>query len=645
MSDILNLIEVEVKDVAQREFGLELTSDQVVLQPTKKDFEGDITLVIFPFVKLLKKSPQELAQIFGEALKNRISFIENYNSVGGFINFSVSNSYWLTQFNNAANTSNFGHSHQATGKTYIVEYSSPNTNKPLHLGHCRNIFLGYAVSEILKANGHNVIKTQIVNDRGIHICKSMLAWQKFGNGETPQSSGIKGDHLVGKYYVEFEKRNQIAAKEEVRKIIEQNRIEEVGDSKRFSLVTSLSNIKESNILSNKDVSFKDLVNEIKDDNTKDTFEDYFLLWENPLIKEARDYLVKWEQGDKEVVALWEMMNNWVYDGFNATYQRIGVDFDKIYHESNTYILGKDVVIEGLNKGVFFKKDDGSVWVDLTDEGLDEKLLLRGDGTSVYITQDIGTAILRYRDFPAVSGMIYTVGNEQDYHFEVLFKVLKKLGYDWAHNCYHLSYGMVDLPTGRMKSREGTVVDADELMDSVVNDAKSMTQERGHIEGMSEDEKQHLYETIGVGGLKYYLLRVEPKKRMQFNPEESVDLNGNTAPFIQYGYARIQSILRKASVSKTINETLAISDTEKELVKLILNYPEELNKAGVEYSPAVLCNYNFELIKFYNSFYQSHPILGEENEDLKMFRISLSTMVADITKRNMKLLGIDVPKKM
>jgi arginyl-tRNA synthetase len=593
MSDILNLIEVEVKDVAQREFGLELTSDQVVLQPTKKDFEGDITLVIFPFVKLLKKSPQELAQLFGEALKNRISFIENYNSVGGFINFSVSNSYWLTQFNNAANTSNFGHSHQATGKTYIVEYSSPNTNKPLHLGHCRNIFLGYAVSEILKANGHEVIKTQIVNDRGIHICKSMLAWKKFGNGEIPQSSGIKGDHLVGKYYVIFDKQY----KQQIEELVSQGKTEELAKK------------------------------------------------EAPIILEAQEMLRKWEQGDKEVVALWEMMNNWVYDGFNATYQRIGVDFDKIYHESNTYILGKDVVLEGLNKGVFFKKEDGSVWVDLTDEGLDEKLLLRGDGTSVYITQDIGTAILRYRDFPSVSGMIYTVGNEQDYHFEVLFKVLKKLGYAWAHNCYHLSYGMVDLPTGRMKSREGTVVDADELMDSVVNDAKSMTQERGHIEGMSEEEKQHLYETIGVGGLKYYLLRVEPKKRMQFNPEESVDLNGNTAPFIQYGYARIQSILRKASVSKTINETLAISDTEKELVKLILNYPEELSKAGVEYSPAVLCNYNFELIKLYNSFYQSHPILGEENEDLKMFRISLSTMVADITKRNMKLLGIAVPQKM
>jgi arginyl-tRNA synthetase len=593
MSDILNLIEVEVKDIAQREFGLELTSDQVVLQPTKKDFEGDITLVIFPFVKLLKKSPQELAQIFGEALKQRIEFIENYNSVGGFINFSISNSYWLSQFQSASTTSNFGHSSQATGKTYIVEYSSPNTNKPLHLGHCRNIFLGYAVSEILKANGHEVIKTQIVNDRGIHICKSMLAWQKFGNGETPQSSGLKGDHLVGKYYVIFDKHY----KQQIEVLIAQGKSEEQAKK------------------------------------------------EAPIIIEAQEMLLKWEHGDKEVVALWEMMNSWVYDGFNQTYQRIGVDFDKIYHESNTYILGKDVVLDGLNKGIFFKKDDGSVWVDLTDEGLDEKLLLRGDGTSVYITQDIGTAILRYKDFPSVSGKIYTVGNEQDYHFEVLFKVLKKLGYAWAHNCYHLSYGMVDLPTGRMKSREGTVVDADELMDSVVNDAKSMTQERGHIEGMSEEEKQHLYETIGLGGLKYYLLRVEPKKRMQFNPEESVDLNGNTAPFIQYGYARIQSILRKAPVSNAFNETINITETEKELVKWILNYPEELAKAGVEYSPAVLCNYNFELIKLYNSFYQSHPILGEENEALKNFRISLSTMVADITKRNMKLLGIAVPQKM
>ncbi|MFP5470298.1 MAG: arginine--tRNA ligase [Bacteroidia bacterium] len=593
MLNIYSSIQQAVVACIAQSFHQEVSLEQVTLQPTKKDFEGDVTVVVFPFVKSLKKSPQEITTALGDYLVNHINKITAYNAVGGFLNLSIADSYWLNHFNTALNATKFGFAKENSSKqTYIVEYSSPNTNKPLHLGHCRNIFLGYSVSEILKASGHQVIKTQIINDRGIHICKSMLAWQKFGNGETPVNAGLKGDKLVGKYYVRFDKEYKKQIDELVSKGVDAEQAK------------------------------------------KDA----------PIIQEAQEMLVKWEQGDEEVVALWKKMNGWVYDGFDKTYQRMGVDFDELYYESETYLKGKEVVQEGLQKEVFYKKDN-AVWVDLTNEGLDEKLLLRADGTSVYITQDIGTAILRYEKHPNVTGMIYTVGNEQDYHFDVLFKVLKKLGYSWAENCYHLSYGMVDLPTGRMKSREGTVVDADDLMNEVVESAKQSTQERGHIEGMNEAQKNDLYETIGLGGLRYFLLKIEPKKRMQFNPEESIDLNGNTAPFIQYGYARIQSILRKVEVPKSIKQDVAVSSLEKELVKLLLSYPQELTNAAKEYSPAVLCNFNYELIKLYNSFYQSHPILGEENEALKEFRIALSFAVAELTKNNMKLLGINVPEKM
>ena len=476
----------------------------------------------------------------------------------------------------------------------MVEYSSPNTNKPLHLGHLRNNFLGYAVSEILKANGHNVVKTQIINDRGIHICKSMLAWQKFGNGETPESANLKGDHLIGKYYVAFDK----AYKQEVSELIESG------------------------------VS--------KDDAEKQT----------KILKEAQNILLKWENKDPEIYNLWKRMNNWVYEGFNQTYQLMGVDFDKLYYESDTFILGKDVVSSGLELGIFYKKEDGSVWCDLSEDKLDDKLLLRADGTSVYMTQDLGTAIERYKDYNNLSGLIYTVGNEQNHHFKVLFTILKKLGYSWAEECFHLSYGMVELPEGRMKSREGTVVDADDLILSVIDDAKQMTKQRGQLEGMSEDDKNLLYQTIGKGGLKYYLLKVDPKKKMMFNPAESIDLNGNTAPFIQYCYARIQSILRKGKVSiESIDTNIVLSSSELHLIKLLADYPNVVSEAGKNLSPALIANYSYDLVKAYNSFYQSIPILGENDEQLKAFRIVLSEKISLVIESAMKLLGIEVPQKM
>jgi arginyl-tRNA synthetase len=476
----------------------------------------------------------------------------------------------------------------------MVEYSSPNTNKPLHLGHLRNNFLGFSVAEILKANGHNVVKTQIINDRGIHICKSMLAWLKFGNGETPASSSIKGDHLIGKYYVAFDK----AYKKEVADLV----------AKGVSL----------------------------EDAKKQT----------TILQEAQELLVKWENKDPKVYELWKKMNGWVYEGFNETYELMGVDFDKLYYESDTFLLGKDVVNKGLDKGIFYENKDGSIWCDLSSEKLDDKLLLRADGTSVYMTQDLGTAIERYNDYKELSGLIYTVGNEQNHHFKVLFTILKKLGYSWADECYHLSYGMVELPEGRMKSREGTVVDADDLILSVVADAKEMTKERGHIEDMSESNRQKLYNTIGKGGLKYYLLKVDPKKKMLFNPQESIDLNGNTAPFIQYCYARIQSIITNEEVpADSVDENIALLAPELKLIKLLADYPSIVKDAGKQLSPSIIANYSYNLVKAYNSFYQSISILGETDSKLRTFRILLSIKVADVIKSAMKLLGIDVPVKM
>lgn len=586
------LIAEKVEEGVKHLYGEEVNAQEP--QKTRPDFEGDLTVVVFPFLNVSKKSPQDTAQELGEYLKENISAITNFNVVQGFLNLSISANFWVDEFKTIAAADNYGFT-QTSGKTYMVEYSSPNTNKPLHLGHLRNNFLGYSVAEILKANGHSVYKTQIINDRGIHICKSMLAWQKFGNGETPESSGLKGDHLVGKYYVEFDK----AYKEEIAELVEGGKTKEEAER------------------------------------------------EAPIFIEAQEMLRKWEQGNDEVVALWKTMNSWVYDGFDTTYKTMGVDFDELYYESDTYILGKDVVEKGLVDEVFYKKEDGSVWCDLSADKMDDKLLLRADGTSVYMTQDIGTAIERYKNHNDLSGLIYTVGNEQNHHFKVLFNILKKLGYDWAEGCYHLSYGMIELPEGKMKSREGTVVDADDLMAAIVDDAKAMTQERGHIEGMSDEEKSNLYSTIGLGGLKYFLLKVDPKKGMVFNPAESIDLNGNTGPFIQYAHARIQSLLAKAKDLGFATEftDVEINEKEQELIKKLKDFPHAIQEAGRQYNPAVICNYIFDLVKDFNNFYQTVDILREEDKNKLAFRLQLSDTIGKVIKSSMKLLGIQVPDKM
>lgn len=573
-------------------YDAEVDVNTIQPQKTRKEFEGDLTVVVFPFTKISKKSPEQTAEDLGNYLVKNVPQITNFNVVKGFLNLSIAPEYWLSELKNLSKNDN---PTPPTNKTYMVEYASPNTNKPLHLGHLRNIFLGYAVAEILKASGHEVYKTQIINDRGIHICKSMLAWQKFGNGETPESSGLKGDHLVGKYYVEFDK----AYKTEINQLIEKGLAKEEAEK------------------------------------------------EAPIFKTAQEMLRKWEQGDKEVVDLWKKMNGWVYEGFNATYQKMGVDFDEIYYESDTYILGKDVVEKGLAEGHFYKKDDGSIWCDLSAEKMDDKLLLRADGTSVYMTQDIGTAIERYKNHPNLSGLIYTVGNEQNHHFKVLFTILKKLGYSWAEECYHLSYGMIELPHGKMKSREGTVVDADDLMDEIILEAKKMTQERGHLDGLSAAEKEQLYAQIGLGSLKYYLLKIDPKKGMVFNPEESIDLNGNTAPFIQYAHARIQSLLRKAEELGYSTEFSSADLCEEEitLIKLLKDYPEAIKEAAENKSPATLCNYIYELVKTYNHFYQNVAILREEDKNKLAMRLVLSKKVAETIAKGMNLLGIEVPNQM
>ena len=575
-------------------YGAEVDVNTIQPQKTRKEFDGDLTVVVFPFTKIAKKSPEQTAEDLGKYLVDNVPQITNFNVVKGFLNLSIAPEYWLGELNTIAQNKTFGQA-APSGKTYMVEYASPNTNKPLHLVHLRNIFLGFSVAEILKANGHEVFKTQIINDRGIHICKSMLAWQKFGNGETPQSSGLKGDHVVGKYYVEFDK----AYKKEINQLIEKGLTKEEAEK------------------------------------------------EAPIFKQAQEMLLKWENGDKEVVDLWKKMNAWVYEGFDVTYQTMGVDFDEIYYESDTYILGKDVVEKGLAEGRFYKKEDGSIWCDLSAEKMDDKLLLRADGTSVYMTQDIGTAIERYKNHPNLNGIIYTVGNEQNHHFKVLFAILKKLGYQWADECHHLSYGMIELPDGKMKSREGTVVDADDLMAEIVNDAKLMTQERGHLDGLSNAEKDELYAQIGLGGLKYYLLKVDAKKGMVFNPEESIDLNGNTAPFIQYAHARIQSLLRKAN---ELNYSTSYTDAELNeeeitLVKLLKDFPIVIKEAGENISPATLSNYIYELVKTFNHFYQNVPILREEDKNKLAMRLVLSQSVANVIASGMKLLGIEVPNKM
>jgi arginyl-tRNA synthetase len=605
-----------------------LDESTIQLQKTRKDFEGDITLVVFPFLKLSKKGPEQTGAEIGEKIKAELDFVEDYNTVKGFLNLVISNNYWLSVLDEIQGVENYGTEHNTKGR-WMVEYSSPNTNKPLHLGHLRNIFLGHSVSEILQANGHPIVRTQIINDRGIHICKSMLAWQRFGDGETPETSGLKGDKLVGKYYVEFDKALRVEVSDLLGKWAAGDF--SVGESAKeeYERLSAAAAEKED------DKARKGIEGKIKELATNQT----------PIMQEAKEMLKKWEAKDPEVYALWEKMNGWVYSGFDKTYKTMGVSFDTLYYESNTFISGKEMVEEGLKKGVFYQKEDGSVWIDLSDEGLDEKLVLRADGTAVYMTQDIGTAKNRMDDYADLNGIVYTVGNEQDYHFKVLFLILQKLGYEWAKNCYHLSYGMVDLPTGKMKSREGTVVDADDLMQEVIDKAKEMTQERGHIEGMDEAEKEALYRMIGLGGLKYYLLKVDPKKRMMFNPEESVDLNGNTGPFIQYAHARICSLLRKADQLQGIDSSLDLHISEKELIKQLADFPEITAEAAKEYSPALIANYTYDLVKMYNSFYQSVSIFKEENEAIKQMRLHLSQMVGKVIKTGMQLLGIEVPERM
>lgn len=568
--------------------------EKVEFQVTRREFEGDITMVIFPLLKLIKGNPVDIGTKIGNYLVENIHEVEKFNVVAGFLNIVISDAYYLNFFNGIKNDESFGFVTPKEGaKAILVEYSSPNTNKPLHLGHVRNNLLGYSVAEIIKASGKKVYKTQIINDRGIHICKSMLAWQKFGNGETPASSGLKGDKLVGKYYVEFDK----IYKTEINALIAQGKTEE--EAKKLA----------------------------------------------PIILEAQQMLLDWEAGKPEIITLWKTMNQWVYDGFAITYKNLGVDFDSYYYESNTYLLGKEVVQFGLEKGIFEKDPDGSVWIDLTEDGLDRKIVLRSDGTAVYMTQDIGTAIQRSKDLPDVGGMVYTVGNEQDYHFKVLFLIIKKLGFDWAESLYHLSYGMVELPSGKMKSREGTVVDADDLMEEMTATAQQISEELGKLEGYSATEKAELFKTIGLGALKYYMLKVDPKKQMMFNPEESVDFAGNTGPFIQYTYARIQSILRKADFDLNSNFASELHPKEKELIKQIEMYPEVIQNAATHHSPALIANYTYDLVKEYNSFYQTVSILGEEDLNKKIFRVQLSKKVSDTIKSAFKLLGITVPERM
>ena len=592
MESLEHSLSQSVSDYLSTEF--HLSDPKLEFQATRKDFEGDVTLVLFPLLKLTRQNPAVLGEKIGDYLVEQALEVSHFNIVSGFLNLSISDAYYLSFLEDFLNVEDYGHS--IAGKdspTLMVEFSSPNTNKPLHLGHIRNNLLGHSVSKILEANGNHVIKTQIINDRGIHICKSILAWQRYGAGETPESSGLKGDQLVGKYYVMFETkyREQVAAL-------------------------------------------------VKDGNSQEEAEK-----NAPLLLEAQQMLREWENNDSEVRKLWAQMNQWVYDGFEVTYQKLGIDFDSYYYESKTYLLGKSIIEEGLDKGVFYTRDDGSVWIDLRDEGLDEKLLLRSDGTAVYMTQDIGTATQRVTDHPQVKGMVYTVGNEQDYHFKVLFLVLQKLGYDWADSLFHLSYGMVDLPSGKMKSREGTVVDADDLIEQMKNTAATIAAEHGKIDGLDQEQRDTLYQKIGLGALKYFILKVDPKKRILFDPEASVDFNGNTGPFIQYAYARIQSLLRKVEGELRLVPELNLVDKEKEILKHLSSYPVLIKTAGEQYSPALVANYLFDLVKLFNSFYQNVSVFGEQDQKLQSLRLLLCKAVANNIKSASGLLGMTLPDSM
>lgn len=591
---LANLVSEAVKTL----YGLDIKSDQIQLQKTKKEFEGELTVVIFPFVKAARKSPEQTGQEIGAFLQNNNPMISNFNVIKGFLNLSISHNYWLETLNEIHKNPEFGKTPVTeNSELMMIEYSSPNTNKPLHLGHIRNNLLGFSIAEIQKANGWKVVKTNIVNDRGIHICKSMLAWKLYGNGETPESTGLKGDHLVGKYYVVFDK----AFKAEIKELMEKG---------------------------------------VSEEEAKKTA---------PLILEAQKMLLAWENNDSEVRQLWEMMNGWVYAGFDKTYKQLGVDFDKIYYESETYLEGKSEVERGEANNAFYRREDSSVWADLTGDGLDEKLLLRADGTSVYMTQDIGTAKLRYNDYP-ISKMVYVVGNEQNYHFQVLALLLDKLGFEWGKSLVHFSYGMVELPEGKMKSREGTVVDADDLMEEMIETARETSQELGKLDNCTPEEIETIVRMVGLGSLKYFILKVDPRKNMTFNPKESIDFNGNTGPFIQYTHARIKSVLRKANdqeidYSSLMDTQLTVSEKESYLIQLITEFPGVVRQAGEDFSPALIANYIYELVKEYNQFYHDFTILKEENPSLKQFRLVLSETIATIIKKGMGLLGIDVPERM
>ncbi len=584
--DIKQNIQNSISEILKSEYQIENLTLEV--QQNKTDFEGDFTVVIFPLVKLAKKGPDVLGNELGEELKKQ-GAIESFNVIKGFLNLTINNDAFVQNYKEIKSQFDIK---ENKNQTVMVEYSSPNTNKPLHLGHIRNNLLGFSVAQILKEAGYNVVKTQIINDRGIHICKSMLAWEKFGNGETPETTGLKGDKLVGNYYVEFDK------------------------------------------------NYKSQISELKEQG----LDDETAKKQAPIIQEAQKMLLDWEQNKPEVRELWEKMNSWVYAGFNETYKRLGVDFDQVQYESNTYILGKDIIEDGLAKGVFFKKEDNSVWIDLTEDGLDQKLVLRGDGTSVYMTQDLGTAVERFKQND-IQKLIYTVGNEQDYHFQVLFLILKKLGYDWANQLYHLSYGMVELPEGKMKSREGTVVDADDLMQEMYITAKEKSEELGKLEGLTDDEKEKSYEIVGLGALKYFMLKVDPKKKMLFNPAESIDFNGNTGPFIQYTYARIQSLLSRANFVESDFGNYEPNASEKELIMQLSNYKEVVEKAAETLSPAQVANYVYDLVKTYNSFYQNNPIMTLEDENAKQFKLQISDLTAKTIKKSLNLLGISVVNRM
>ena len=587
-------------------YSQEVPEKMVQIQKTKKEFEGHLTLVVFPFLKMSRKGPEQTAQEIGEYLKVNEPAVAAFNVIKGFLNLTIASATWIDLLNEIQADEQYGLVKATeTSPLVMIEYSSPNTNKPLHLGHVRNNLLGNALANIVAANGNKVVKTNIVNDRGIHICKSMLAWKKYGNGETPETSGKKGDHLVGDYYVSFDRHYKAEVKELMSEFAAQGMSEDEAKAKAEAA--------------------------------------------SPLMQEAREMLVKWEAGDPEIRGLWEMMNNWVYAGFDETYRKMGVSFDKIYYESNTYLEGKEKVMEGLEKGFFFKKEDGSVWADLTAEGLDHKLLLRGDGTSVYMTQDIGTAKLRFADYP-IDKMIYVVGNEQNYHFQVLSILLDKLGFEWGKSLVHFSYGMVELPEGKMKSREGTVVDADDLMEEMIATAKETSQELGKLDGLTQEEADDIARIVGMGALKYFILKVDARKNMTFNPKESIDFNGNTGPFIQYTYARIQSVLRKAAesgivVPGQIPAGIELSEKEEGLIQMVADFAAVVKQAGEDYSPSIIANYTYDLVKEYNQFYHDFSILREENEAVKVFRIALSANVAKVVRLGMSLLGIEVPSRM